>query len=122
MPRQRKILLLEDDPLFLDHLEILLKDSPYQVTKCGTIKEGLEHIENEKFDCGLLDFNLPDGNSIDVLQALQKKDTAALVVTGRNEQEVIKAIFQGGGHDYIEKTDITADHLTHAIRNAIAHS
>jgi len=122
VPRQRKILLLEDDPLFLDHLEILLKDTPYLITKCCTIEEGLEHIDNENFDCGILDFNLPDGNSIDIIQALQKKDTAALVVTGRNEQEIIKAVFQGGGHDYIEKTEITPDNLTNGIRKAIAHT
>ena len=122
MARKRKIVILEDDQLFLDHLEILLRDSPHEVIKCETIQECLELIDKVDLDCGILDFNLPDGDSVKVLEALKKKDTAALVVTGRNEQAVIKRVFQSGCQDYIQKMDVTPDNLMNAIQKTIMHS
>ena len=100
----------------------MLNDSPCDVHKCGTIQECLELIEAENLDCGVLDFNLPDGESLEVTQALKNKDTAALVVTGRNEQKIIKQPFQSGCLDFIQKTDVTPGNLHHAIQKTIKHT
>ena len=65
--RNKEILLLEDDFL-ANRLVSKFESMGGEVTKCKELSEAREALQNLFFDFALLDLNLPDGESLDLLR------------------------------------------------------
>ncbi len=98
--------LLEDDDdqralmgLWLDHAE-------YSHTDCASIAQMQEALQRERFDLLLLDWRLPDGSGLEVLQWVRQNlgwEIAVVVLTAcEDEQNVVEAL-QAGADDYVVK-------------------
>ena len=65
----------------------MLEHDDIEIVTAGTGAEGLDLLNEERFDCVVLDLSLPDMSGFDVLQALSSDDTLAdlpvIVFTGR---------------------------------------
>ena len=63
MDRPIRILVVEEDPLFLKMIKDSLRESGglYMIDQATSGKEGLIKLQNETFDLLLLDHLLPDG-------------------------------------------------------------
>lgn len=61
MERQRKILVIDDDPDIVESIELVLKANSYQVATAGSAEEGLAKTRAEKPDLILLDIMMPEG-------------------------------------------------------------
>jgi signal transduction histidine kinase len=74
-------------------------------------------------DCVLLDYNLPDMNALDVLQALVRPDGLPLcpvvVLTGGAGPQARRLVLHAGAQDYIGKDSQTPSGLTWVVENAI---
>ena len=129
-PRTLRLLLVDDSPE--DRAEIrrlLLKGSDlrYVVGDADTGERALITLKEPGAplpDAVLLDFNLPDMNAHEVLQALRDDDgetcVPVIVLTGSAGHEACAAILHSGAHDFIGKEWFTSASLTRALENTRA--
>ncbi len=65
------ILLLEDDKALQQILCWHFEDLGYAVTAVGDCESALVNLNNEHYDVVLMDYQLPDGNSLDHMDEFQ---------------------------------------------------
>jgi two-component system, NtrC family, response regulator HydG len=100
------LLLVEDDTTFSKLLSIYLGRHGHEVKVCSTIKEaGILLRQNNNFEVLMLDYRLPDGNSVDLLKAIRNDGirTPALIMTSFHDVRTAVNAMQSGAFDYITK-------------------
>ena len=73
-------------------------------------------------DCEILDFNLPDMDALEVLEALAGPDgmpVCPVVLTGREGPEHVRARLRAGAQDELGKAWMIPESLTRAVENAV---
>jgi signal transduction histidine kinase/DNA-binding response OmpR family regulator len=87
VPRRKRLLVIEDDAAERLSITALLEHDDVEIVTAGTGADGLDLLNEERFDCVVLDLSLPDMSGFDVLQGLSGDDTLAdlpvIVFTGR---------------------------------------
>lgn len=115
-----KILLIEDDASLREVLAMNLEDFGFQVDQAQLGKQGIMLYDANTYDVVLTDIKMPDISGLDVLDAIQMRDTEAkvLVLTafGGGEQ-ALEAMRRGAFH-YVEKP-INTKALVAEIQRAI---
>ncbi len=98
-----QILLVEDDP----HLGPLLREylsADYQVQHAATLRDAQAWLGTHSAQLILLDLNLPDGNGLDLVQALrQYASTPVLILSARAAVGERVAGLNAGADDYLTK-------------------
>ncbi len=74
--QKRRVLVIEDDRNTRKGIEALLRNRDVEVLHAETGQEGLELLEREPVACVILDLNLPDMNSVEVLQKIAGEGVA----------------------------------------------
>jgi CheY-like chemotaxis protein len=86
-PRRKQLLIVEDNPAEQMTIRELLGYDDIDVHTVGNGSEALGRIQNEKFDCVVLDLRLPDMSGFDVLERLREmpdsSDVPVVVFTGK---------------------------------------
>ena len=72
MERRAKILLIDDDPDFVEATKVVLESRPYEIITALGGEEGLKKAREEKPDLVLLDVIMPGINGFQVCQQLKK--------------------------------------------------
>jgi HAMP domain-containing protein/CheY-like chemotaxis protein/signal transduction histidine kinase len=87
LPRRKRLLVVEDNPAEQLSIKELLGFDDIDIKLAGTGTEALECINNEAFDCVVLDLRLPDMSGFDVLERLRDtpslSDLPVVVFTGK---------------------------------------
>lgn len=98
--------LLEDDDDQRALMGLWLDQAEYSHTDCASMAQMLEALQRERFDLLLLDWRLPDGSGLEVLQWVRQNlgwEIAVVVLTAcEDEQNVVEAL-QAGADDYVVK-------------------
>lgn len=99
------ILLIEDDVLFASLLKKYLERNHFNTSSASSLKQGLELLNSEVFDCCLCDFRLPDGNGIDFLKHVNANspELPVLIMTGYSDIKLAVQSIKLGAKDYITK-------------------
>lgn len=102
-----KVAIADDHPLLLEGLKNILdtKNSIEVVSTFKTACELLEGLPNYEIDVLLLDINLGDANSIEIMDKILKKSPFLLVImlSVHNELAVINSSMNQGAVGYIQK-------------------
>lgn len=100
-----KVLVIEDEDLIRKALEFRLKKDGYQVIPCADGRQGIQAIENDKFDLVLTDLMLPYNNGLEVVSRLKEisKETPVIVLTNIGLEHVVLDAFNLGADDYMTK-------------------
>ena len=64
----KEILLLEDDTFLVKRLIAQLESADAEVTSCTCLEEAKQALQSLSFDFALMDLNLPDGESLELLR------------------------------------------------------
>ncbi len=72
MERRAKILLIDDDPDFVEATKAVLESRPYEIITALRGEEGLQKARAEKPDLVLLDIIMPGVDGFQVCQQLKK--------------------------------------------------
>jgi len=103
-----KVLLVEDQKMFLQLLEGILRSTPELevVAACGTANEGIELCQRHKPDLLILDLQLPDGNGVAVARQMTVSNPSAkiIVLSGHANTFICPADLQPSMHAVIDKT------------------
>ncbi len=117
-----KILLLDDDRLFLKSLEKALKREGYEVKALDNCREAIKEVESEFYELIITDVRMPDMNGLEFIEhvrEIQKNgdQSQVMVITGYASQEVpIKAV-KAQASDYITKPFETGEFLRSVKKN-----
>ena len=103
-----RILILEDTRADIDLLLRRLNKefSESKVDVAMTVKEASQFmINNQEYDIGLFDIQLPDGNGLDLLTDIKSAQSTmpVIILTGTGDEEVAVAALKAGASDYVVK-------------------
>ncbi len=99
------ILLVEDDELLGDQISMLLRKERYICDIASSKKEALALYEESSYQLILMDWNLPDGSGLEVLQEIRSfEDRVAVIMLSARESidERVQAL-DAGADDYLCK-------------------
>lgn len=100
-----KILIIEDEQALSKSIATYLAAENYTCEVAADCKTAMDRIETFEYDCILLDISLPDGNGLQVLQALKQdhKTEGVIIISARDSiDDRIKGL-QLGADDYLTK-------------------
>lgn len=99
------ILLLEDDSSLLEGLVYALQKNGFTLTVARTVQETRRLLKKQTFDLLLLDVTLPDGNGVEICQAVRQQGSTVpiLFLTAADEETSIIRGLDSGGDDYLTK-------------------
>lgn len=99
------VLFVEDDPVFLKMVTTFLERKGFAVAACSRFREAEKIIGQRTFDLLLLDYRLPDGTGLDVLQAARRQQghVPAVIMTSLNDIRTAVQAMRAGAFDYITK-------------------
>ena len=95
------ILLIEDNEYIIKGIKYLLEANNFKVTVASTLNGAKTLIEN-KYDLIILDLMLPDGDGLDFYEEYLK-NKATLVLTAKDDEDIISSSLDSGIEDYIIK-------------------
>ncbi|UMQ43377.1 response regulator transcription factor [Chryseobacterium sp. Y16C] len=108
-----KIAITDDHPLLLEGLKnILSQQENFMIVGCySSSTELFKGMENKALDVLLLDINLSDGNSIDLIKPILKKYPAIqiMILSVHNEFAVINSTLEEGAMGYIQKNALVSE-------------
>ncbi len=94
----------------------------YRFLEAETIEEGLALWRSQNPDIVLLDYALPDGDGLEILQAMRADNLmgklGTIMLTGRGHDDLAVQAMRLGTADYLVKGDLTAVALCNRVRQA----
>lgn len=119
-----QVLLVEDNPTeALLVKQILIKEEKvkFDVAHVTYLKGAIAQLEKRKFDVILLDLHLDDSKGINTAIELLKlaKDTAVIVLSSCEDEDVCMESLKFGAQDYIFKSKLRNENLKSRILYAI---
>ncbi len=100
-----RILIIEDEVTLNKMLAEGLKEFGYQSDVVETLKDGEYYLDIRNYDLVLMDWMLPDGNSIDIIGDIKTNTpkTVVVVLSARDDNESEIEALRAGADDYIRK-------------------
>ncbi len=105
MTELMSILIIEDEVTLNKMLAEGLKEFGYQSDVVETLKDGEYYLDIRNYDLVLMDWMLPDGNSVDIIGDIKTKTpkTVVVVLSARDDNESEIEALRSGADDYIRK-------------------
>lgn len=104
-PKERRILVVDDDPDSLSIIAEALRWEGYQTQTAISGAEGLALIQSWSPDLILLDVNMPGMNGLETLKGLRVKEqyVSVMFISGNTSTEHVVEGLDYGADDYIPK-------------------
>ncbi len=101
----KKILIVDDDPVFLILLHRTLLDEGYQVIKAEGSQEAISAMESESFDVVITDLLMPDIDGIELTQRILGIDPKLpiIIITGSGYFDKAAEAMKIGAYDFVAK-------------------
>ena len=115
-----RILIVDDDPMILDFLKLLLESEGYETFGAHDAKMALEELPNVDPEVVLLDYMMPNMDGLQVLHDVSKNYQSSFVImlTGKGTERLAVECMKAGASDYVIKP-FDNDHLLGVIRNVL---
>lgn len=98
------VLIVEDEPAFVDALEVSLGREGFEVTSAVDGREGLASFRSDRPDVVLLDLMLPGLSGLDVLRRIREEsDVPVIVVSAKDAESDVVTALELGADDYLTK-------------------
>lgn len=121
----KKILIIDDDEVFVKTLKDTLSKDQYSVTHLLNGEDGLNELSKNKPDLIILDLVMPKIGGIDFLEALKKKgEKVPILISSQlskmeNISDAIVAGMDVGVKGYIIKSSENLDMIVKEIEKAL---
>jgi two-component system KDP operon response regulator KdpE len=95
----QKILVVDDEPQMRRVLRTSLIAHGYEVVEAASGEEALNKLSTERYDCVLLDLNLPGLDGVETCRAIRASCQIPIVVVSIRDSENDKAAAREAGAD-----------------------
>ena len=121
MPKNKTILMIEDEEVISSMYETKLKQEGYDVLIANDGAEGLKLAQEKKCNIILLDVILPQIDGFSVLEEIRKKDkkTPVIMLTNLGTPEDKEKGDKFGATDYLVKASLTPAQISAKIKKYI---
>ena len=115
-----KILVVDVEESMCNFLSIMLKKEGYQITTALSAKEALKKLDKNTYDVVISDLKMEGMNGLELLDEINKKDTASFVIIMTAFATIESAIeaLKKGAFDYITKP-FKVDEIKLAVTRAL---
>jgi signal transduction histidine kinase len=116
----RKILVVDDNPEFVDLIRKILESKDFHVSIALDGKTGIEKTLSDVPELVLLDLKLPDIPGEELLKRVKEidKDIAVIVITGYGGEQVAVDMMRKGAIDFLSKP-IEHEVLLTSVKDAL---
>jgi len=121
-PSNISILFVDDDPVFIEILQVSLAHLKYQVIVSHSAEEALAIMSNQPVHIVVTDIRMPKMNGFELLQIIKQKYpyTPVVALTSNDDLKSATEFMRQGGSNYIKKfSDI--EELDMALNAAMKH-
>ncbi|NOX36635.1 MAG: sigma-54-dependent Fis family transcriptional regulator [Calditrichaeota bacterium] len=117
-----RILAIDDDLQFLEHVKKLLQLKHYKVDLTTNPYEALQLLTEHAYHCLLLDVKMPGMDGISLLQQIKQEypQIPIIMISGQSTLSMAVDAIKFGAFDFLEKGSDT-DRLLITLKNAIDH-
>lgn len=123
MEEQLAILIIDDDMLDRMAVRRALRAAGVigAVAEADSSAAALALLDQQRFDCILLDYLLPPTDGLTVLRELRGRGVSVpiIVLTGQGDERVAVELMKAGASDYLTKEDMAPERLAHSVRSAV---
>jgi two-component system, sensor histidine kinase and response regulator len=118
-----KVLVIDDDAV--DRLAVIraFKGAEFRTELLEAIDcaSGIALAKSHQFDCIFVDYRLPDGNGIELLQKLRQQGIRVPIIslTGQHDDRVAVDLMKAGSSDYLSKSQISPAQLRQVFQNVM---
>tara|TARA_B100000614_G_C14541603_1_gene490484 strand:- start:823 stop:2280 length:1458 start_codon:yes stop_codon:yes gene_type:complete len=116
------ILAVEDSDGSYRLFQAYLKDKDHiRLHRAKTVDEAMALIKSKNFNLILLDYKLPDGTGLDLLEqmASQQMDLPVVAITGAGDGRIASRFMKAGAFDYLSKSETNKEELLTAIYSGL---
>lgn len=117
------ILMVDDDEV--DRMAVCraLKSAGIKMnwSESNNCASAIALLQQQEFDCVFLDYRLPDGDGLSLVQQIRGLgiSTPLVVLTGQGDEQIAVQLMKAGACDYLSKDKISPDALYHILRQTI---
>lgn len=119
----RKILIIEDEDVFIEMFSDGLKQEGFEVIAAKNGKWGLKEAEAGGFACILIDMMMPAMNGYEAIQELRAnentKNTPIIILSNSALDSEVKQAMELGASEYYVKTQITPVEVAEKVKELI---
>jgi len=125
VPKIINALLLDDSTFDRARIRRMSKQTEMllDLTEVATIDALKDAVAMRAFDLILIDYRLPQGDGLEVLEHVQNSalnsDVATIMITGEGDLETAVTAMRNGCHDFLTKDAMTADQLRFSMLGAL---
>ena len=103
--KSSKALIIDDEPDIRELLTITLEGLGLAVSQASNTREALDMIARTEFDLCLTDMRLPDGDGLEIVDAIQTTSprTPVAVITAHGNTELAVSALKRGAFDFVSK-------------------
>lgn len=116
----KKILLVEDEPMLSNLLKGRLEKDGLQVTQAKDGAEALVDLKNNKYDLMLLDIILPKMSGFEVMEAMKSdpnvQDVPVVIVSNLGQESDVQKGQMLGAVGYFVKAQLSIEELVSKIK------
>jgi PAS domain S-box-containing protein len=101
-----RVLIVDDDPAQAEMVSEFLRVSGYpNIDHAADVHGAWQLLKDRHYDIVLLDYKLPDGNGLDVLDQMAEEghNIPVVMVTGQGNERIAVQAIQRGAADYLMK-------------------
>jgi diguanylate cyclase (GGDEF)-like protein len=118
------VLLVDDSIDDREYFRYLIDESEevdFCVEEATNADDALEKLSCMRFDCVVVDYNMPGHNGVWLVQQMQQKDyeSATILLTGGGSERIAVESMKSGTQDYLSKTGIDSTTLSQTILEAV---
>lgn len=118
-----RLLLIDDDDVDRLTVRRMLRQAGMTVdmTEADDFGSARAALLSTQVDCVLLDFHLPGGNGLELLEFMnaQHVDAPIVVLTGQGDETLAVELMKAGAFDYAPKRLLTPQRLSQSVRQAM---
>lgn len=100
-----RLLVVEDDPVLADGLRVGLGACGWTVEPVSRVEDALAALESSGFDAVVLDLGLPDGDGLEILRHVRRRDmdVGVVILSARDDSRDRITGLDAGADDYVGK-------------------
>jgi len=99
-----RLLVIEDEPAYVDALEVSLSREGFELASAENGRDGLARFRSDGPDLVLLDLMLPGMSGLDVLKRIRdESDVPVIVLSAKDSESDIVTALEMGADDYLTK-------------------